>query len=174
MNTVNLKQLKFYDGRTHFIDKKRMTEFETKSLTERFFSGQNVDAATVIEELGPVSLHFSNVQPWAEEIPDIDSKSARLFTIWGEDTETKEIVVIIRGFFVLPPFQWGKETIQDYYFFGEDIPYFPMAVISSFQTIFKEDLQLIELLEQLKEEIQKNWQDIRNRMIDTLEKTDLW
>lgn len=109
MNTVNGNQLRFYDGRTHFIDKKRMSEFEARALTDRFFAGENVDVAAVIEELGPVSLHYSNVQPWAEEIPDINPRSARIYTIWAEEKETKEIVVILKGFFILTPFQWGKK-----------------------------------------------------------------
>lgn len=49
-----------------------------------------------------------------------------------------------------------------------------MAIISSFQTILKDEEHLIELLDQVREEILKNWQELRDRMIKTLEKTDLW
>lgn len=85
-----------------------------------------------------------------------------------------EIVVTVRGFYILIPFQWGKETIQDYYFLSEDIPYYPFAVIESFLTILSDEQHLINLIERVNEEIQKNWQDLRQRIIKTTEKTDIW
>ncbi len=174
MSHFDIDQLRFYNGLTHFIDKIRMTKFEERSLTNRFYSGQDVNTETVVEELGPTVLHYSNVQPWAEEIPDIDRRSARIFTIWAEDKRTNEIVVMIKGLYILIPLQWGKKTIQEYYSFSKNVPYYPMAVISSFLTIINEEHQLNDLIECVKEEIQKNWQNLRQRTIKTLKKTDLW
>ncbi len=174
MSQIDITQLKFYNGLSHFIDKDRMTEFEEKSLSDRFYSGRDVSTETVIEELGPIAIHYANVQPWAQEIPDIDRKSARAFSLWAEDNNTNEIVTTVKGFYALIPLQWGKETIREYYSFSENVPYYPMVVISSFLTIINEESQLERLVERVREEIQKNWQDLRERMINTLEKTDLW
>jgi len=166
--------LRFYDGRTHAIDKNRIYEFETKALTNRYYSGRAMDVATVVEELGPIALTYSNVQPWSEEIPDIDQRSARLFTLWAEDKDTRDIVLIIRGFYIVVPFHLGKREIKDYYLFSENVPYYPMAVISSFQTILNDKPQIIVLLAQVKKEIQKNWHELKQRVIESLDKTDLW
>jgi hypothetical protein len=174
LSSTSLDQLKFYNGLLHRIDKKRMTEFEQKSLIDRFFSGQEVFTEDVIEELGPTAVHFSNVQPWADEIPDIDTRSARTFSLWAEDLTTNEVVVTIRGFYVLIPLHWSKDTIQDYYFVSENIPYFPMAIIPSFMTIINQGDLLNDLIECVKKEIQKNWRELRQRIINTLKKTDLW
>ncbi|MHA2295883.1 MAG: hypothetical protein ACXAEU_07155 [Candidatus Hodarchaeales archaeon] len=174
MKSYNIDQLKFHDGRAHSIDKERLSAFEMRALSERYYSGQYTDTISVLEDLGPLSLLYSNVQPWSEEIPDIDSRSARLFTIWAEDMKTKDVVTIIRGFYVLTPFKWGKETILDYYFLREDVPFYPIAIVSSFLTIFNDKQQLIDLVDSIKNEIQKNWHELRIRIINTLDKTDLW
>ncbi|MHA1978628.1 MAG: hypothetical protein ACW98F_18090 [Candidatus Hodarchaeales archaeon] len=174
MRQSKIAQLKFYNGLSHFIDKDRIIKFEEKSLIDRFFSGRDVSTETMIEELGPIAVHYANVQPWAEEIPDIDTRSARTFSIWAEDKRTKEIVTTVRGFYILMPFHWGKETLQEYYSFSENVPYYPMVVISSFLSIFSEENLLDQLIERVKAELQKNWQNLRQRMIETLKKTDLW
>jgi hypothetical protein len=151
-----------------------MIKFEERSLIDRFYSGRDISTETVVEELGPIVLHYSNVQPWAEEIPDIDRRSARIFSIWAEDNKTKEIITSVKGFYILIPLQWGKETIQEYYSFSENVPYYPMGVISSFLTVIKEEDQLTDLITCVKKELQKNWQELRQRKIDTLKKTNLW
>ena len=174
MNSEKIEQLRFYNGLVNSIDKTRMTLFEQRSITDRFYSGGDVNTETVIEELGPTSIHYSNVQPWAKEIPDIDKRSARTFSIWAEDQKSKEVVVSVRGFYILIPLQWGKETIQEYYSFSEHVPYYPVAVVSSFLTIINDKEELNDLIERVKEEIQQNWQNLRQRIIETLNKTDLW
>jgi hypothetical protein len=174
MNSTNIKQIRFYNGLSTSIDKTRMTKFEQRSITDRFYSGGEVNTETVIEELGPTVIHYSNVQPWGKEIPDIDNKSARTFSIWAEDEKTKDIVTTARGFYVLIPLQWGKETIQEYYSFSEHVPYYPVAVVSSFLTIIDDKVELNNLIEKVKEEIQQNWQSLRQEIIKTLDRSDLW
>lgn len=174
MNNHRIDQLKFYDGRTHAIDKKRLSEFETKALLSRFYSGRNMESTTVVEDLGPLAIFYTNVQPWAEEIPDIDKKSARVFTIWGEDRDTKEIITLLHGFFVVFQFEYEKETIEDFYSLKETVPYYPWAIISSFLTIFSEQKQISNLLDRVIEEIQKHWVKRRQNVIQTLKKTELW
>ncbi len=174
MNNNRIDQLKFYNGRTHVIDKKRLSEFETKALLSRFYSGRNMEVATVIEDIGPLAVFYTNVQPWAEEIPDIDKKSARVFTIWGEDQDTKEIITLLKGLFIVLPFEWGKEIIEDYYSLVETVPYYPLAIVSSFLTIYSEQEQIENLLNRVIEEIQKHWIKKRQNLIQTLKKTELW
>ncbi|MFX0053242.1 MAG: hypothetical protein ACFFAJ_12820 [Candidatus Hodarchaeota archaeon] len=174
MKKHRINQLNFYNGRTHAIDKKRLTEFETKALLSRFYSGRKMEVATVVEDIGPLAIFYANIQPWAKEIPDIDKKSARVFTIWGEDRETKEILTLLHGYFIVFPFEYGKETIEDYYSLMEAVPYYPYAVVSSFLTIFSEQEQITKLLDRVIEEIQKQWKKIRQNVIETLKKTELW
>ncbi|MFX0182195.1 MAG: hypothetical protein ACFE95_03850 [Candidatus Hodarchaeota archaeon] len=174
MSNYKIDQLKFYDGRTHAIDKKRLSEFETKALLSRFYSGQKMEVSTVVEDIGPLAIFYANVQPWAEEIPDLDKKSARAFTIWGEDRETKEIVTLLHGFLIVFPFEYGRESIEGYYSLVDTVPYYPYAVVSSFLTIFSEQKQIADLLNRVIEEIQKHWVKIRQNIIQTLKKTELW
>ncbi len=174
MNNYRIDQLKFYDGCTHAIDKKRLSEFETKALISRFYSGRNMEVVTVVEDTGPIAVFYANVQPWAEEIPDIDKKSARIFTIWGEDRITKEIVTLLHGFFIVLPFEWGKKTIEDYYSLVETVPYYPVAIITSFLTILSEQKGIAILLDRVIEEIQKHWIKKRQNVIQSLKKTELW
>lgn len=174
MSLDMVDNLRFYDGRTHAIDKNRMYEFETKALMNRYYPGRDIDVATAVEELGPIALNYSNVQPWSEEIPDIDQRSARLFTLWAEYKDTRDIVSIIRGFYVLVPFHLGKIELKDYYLFSENVPYYPIAVVSSFLTILNDKRQIIGLLAQVKKEIQKNWHELKQKVIESLKKTDLW
>lgn len=174
MKPYSIDQLRFYDGRVNFIDKKRINTFETRAIFDRFYSGSTTDVNTVIESLGPTCLFYSNVQPWATEIPDIDSRSTRLFTIWGEDQNTNEIIVLLRGYYILPPFIMGSDTIKDYYFFSETSSYYPIVIISSFLTVLHDLQELGKLLRRTEVEIQKNWQELRQRVITSYEKTDLW
>lgn len=173
MNNYSVERLVFYDGLDYSIDEKRLTEFSVK-LTNRFYLGDDIEFVRVVEEFGPVVTHYSNIQPWGEEIPDIDRRSARIFSVWAEDNNTREIVVTVRGFYITTPFHWGKETVQDYYFLSEDVSYYPITVITSFLTILSDEQHLISLIERVKEEIQKNWHNLRQRIIETMEKTDIW
>ncbi|MFX0211281.1 MAG: hypothetical protein ACFFDT_35195 [Candidatus Hodarchaeota archaeon] len=174
MSSYSIEQLKFYDGRKYFIDEKRLTKFEINAFIDRYYSGRDMEVGAMAEDLGSLAIFFTNVQPWVKEIPDIDDRSARIFTLWAEDKNTKEIMVIFRGFFMLAPFKMGKKSLQDYYYFSETVPYYPIAVISQFSTVFSDRQHLMDLLDRIEEEIQKNWSGLRQRVIETLEKTDLW
>ncbi|MFW9777811.1 MAG: hypothetical protein ACFFE8_03075 [Candidatus Heimdallarchaeota archaeon] len=170
-----IKKLVFYNGRNHYIDKDRVFKFEMAAVINRYYSGRQIDSTTLIEDLGPIQLDFTDVHPWAPQIPDINEKSARLFTLWAEDGETKDVVLILRGIYVLLPFKWGENTLLDYYEFVEDIPYYPIAVISSFRTTFRDEIMILRLVDRVKEEIELVWRDLRQSVIDRLEKgSELW
>lgn len=173
-NSLPMDELKFYDGRIHSIDRNRLFKFDMRSIIDRYYSGQNIDSATIFEDIGPVAIDYSNVQHWSNEIPDLNSKGARVFTLWAEGEKTKEVIVILRGFYILIPFKLGEQTVKEYYIGGETGPYYPVAVISSFRTIYSNELQLNKLVDRVKEEIQLNWQKIRQELLERLDKTELW
>ena len=169
MTSYKIKKLTFYDGRNHPIDKERLYQFETKAVLDRYYSSQQVASVTLIEDLGPFNLDFTNIHGiTSEEIPDIDPRSARLFTLWAEDVETKEVVVILKGYYILLSLHWTDDAIHDYYFLDEDVPYYPMVVISSFRTILKELSDFPPLLESVKEQIELYWRELREHLINTL------
>lgn len=57
----------------------------------------------------------------------------------------------------------------------EDVPYYPMAVISSFRTSIRDEKTLDCFIDQMKEGISLNWKELRNKIIKRLLKgTDLW
>lgn len=120
-------------------------------------------------------MDFTDVHPWAPEIPDINERSARLFTLWAEDGETKDIILILRGIYVLLPFQWGESSLMDYYAFAEDLPYYPLSIVSSFRTAFQDEILILHLIDRVKEEIEHIWRELRQTVIDRLEEgSDLW
>lgn len=146
-----------------------------KSILERYYSGNEAEAVSLIEELGSFMVDYTNVLYWSKDIPDIDLKSARLFTFWAEDKKTKEIIVLCRGHIILQPFVYGRTQLQEYYFCEENVPYYPTAIFSSFRTTIQEKEQLDDLLDQVCKEVDKNWREIRDRAIETLDKSnDLW
>ena len=101
MSSININRLRFYDGRDYPIDKERIFKFEVRSIINRFYPNRRVEAADVIDEIGPIHIDFTNIQHWSKEIPDIDERSTRLFTLWAEDEVTNDVVLILRGFYVL-------------------------------------------------------------------------
>ena len=170
-----ISQLRFYDGRIHSIDQKRLVDFETRAIINRYYHGEEINVSTLIEDLGPINLDFTNIHPWSEKIPDIDKRSARLFTLWAEDEKTKDVVLILRGFYVVLSFTWGKSQVSEYFGLTENAPYYPIAVISALRTAIFDDLQLSALLDRIKEEIDLNWRKLRQQTINNLDKTDdLW
>ena len=174
MSSSSINRLRFYDGRVHSIDKERLLKFEISSIINRFYTDRKVEAAEVINEIGPIHIDFTNIQHWSKEIPDVDERSTRLFTLWAQDEQTKDIVLILRGFFVLVPFRFEENALRGYYYSSEDTPCYPMVVISSFRTIYHTVSEIIAVLDRVKEEIELNWCKLRQKLIDTLEKTDLW
>lgn len=165
-----ISRLRFYNGRLHSIDKKRLFEFEMKALLDRYYSGRDIDAGNILEDLGPLALDYTNVHYWSKEIPDIDQRSARLFTMWAEDEKTKDVIAIFRGFYVLLPLKWGKKDLEQYYFCHESVPYYPVVVISAFRTIIRDETELDELLDRTKKAIERNWRELRLKVIETLDK----
>lgn len=175
MSTNQIKRLTFYNGRTHYIDKERIFKFEMEAVINRFYSGRPINSTTLIEDLGPIQLDFTDVHPWAPEIPDINERSARLFTLWAENGETKDVILILRGIYVLLPFQWGESSLLEYYNLAEDLPFYPLAVISSFRTTFRDEYLILQLIDRTKEEIEHIWRKLRQSVIDRLEEgSNLW
>lgn len=175
LNSSILNQLRFYDGRKHSIDQNRLADFEMRAIINRYYHGKDIDVSTLIEDLGPINLDFTNIHPWAEKIPDIDKRSARLFTLWAEDEKTKEVVLILRGFYVVLSFTWGKSQLSEYFGLTEDSPYYPIAVITALRIAIYEEDQLSILLDRIKKEIELNWRKLRRQVIKNLDKDDeLW
>jgi hypothetical protein len=175
LNSSILNQLQFYDGRKQSIDQKRLVDFEMRAIINRYYHGEDINVSTLIEDLGPINLDFTNLHPWAEKIPDIDRRSARLFTLWAENEKTKEVVVILRGFYVVLSFTWGKSQLSEYFGLADNIPYYPIAVITALRTAIYEVDQLSSLLDRIKEEIELNWRELRQQIINNLDKNDeLW
>ncbi|MHA1944828.1 MAG: hypothetical protein ACW97W_01900 [Candidatus Hodarchaeales archaeon] len=176
LNQKNITNLKFYDGRYHSIDKERLHKFEMEAVINRFYGGRNITSTNLIEDLGPIQLDFTNIHPWSEEIPDIHEKSARLFTLWAERIESRDVILILKGFYVLLPFKWEESTLKDYYDLArEDLPYYPVAVISSFRTTIKEEIKILKILDIVTPEIELNWRMLRQRVIENLNPgSDLW
>ncbi len=175
MDSSFINRLRFFNGRYNSIDNERLYNFELKALLNRYYPDYETETINLIEELGSCMIDYSNSQHWSREIPDIDPRSARLFSIWAEHEETKEIVVLCRGFFILQPFFIGKTQLHEYYFYEEDVPYYPTAIFSTFRTIIRDVGQLSELLDLVCREIDQNWRELREHLIKTLNKnTDLW
>ena len=173
MSIEKIKNLQFYDGRQNPIQRERLIKFEMKSVIDRYYQTKSVDAATVIADLGPIHLDFTNIQSWANDIPDIDPKSARLFTLWAEDIESKEIVVIIRGFYILVPFGFSQDELEIYHD-DKNAPCYPIAIISAFRIIYSNIELLIELVDRIKKELTLNWKQVRKNVINSIEKTKIW
>ncbi len=171
-----INQLRFYDGRINHIDQERLFNFEMKATIERYYSKRSIrDATQRLEDLGPFVVDFTNIMPWTKEIPDVDRRSARLFTIWAEDGATTEVILIVRGFYLLLPVYTSTPSLREYYFYQENVIYYPMVVISSFRTVFKDEVVLSELIDRAKDEIELNWKKVKENVIKNVDSsTDLW
>lgn len=174
--TTKIDDFKFYDGTQHFIDTKRMIEFEKKAVMEKYFNKENIIAKDLIETLGPFQFDFTNMMEWSTNIPDINPKSARLFCLWVEDINTKKVVAILRGYIFLISFDWSLSSVDDYFEVKDhDIPYYPYIVISSFRNIFTTYKEIEDLVLASKKAIQKHWKSLRIKVINQLPKnSDLW
>lgn len=169
-----IDQLRFYDGRLRPIDSQRLMQFELDSIVDKYYLNREIDAAGVIDDIGPIHIDFTNIQRWSKEIPDIDPRSARLFTLWAEFPKTNQVAVILRGFYTLIPFKFGEEALKKYYY-EHDTPCYPMAIISSFRTIFDEKDLICDLLDRVKSELGIDWKKRRQQVIKSLpHKSELW
>ncbi len=167
--------IKIYDGRKKPIDVERMIELENISVIENLFSGRAIELATWFEKLGPWPIDFTNIHVWSKEIPDIDDRSARLFSLWAEDTDTNRVLGLVHGYFMVMPFIVSPSSIKDYYALQEDVPYYPMAIVKSFRTIIQEKNKLDWFLDQMRGAISQNWKEIREKTIARLPKgSELW
>jgi hypothetical protein len=142
-----------HDGRELPIDLERMTKFDQISMIQRYFGNREVDTSKIIEMLGPWVVDFTNLHAWSKDIPDIDSRSARLFSIWVEDADTREIIGVANGFILLVPFTFSTTHVRDYYSVKDELPYYPMAIIHTMRTIIKHEEQLDLFLDRLREGI---------------------
>ncbi len=168
-----IENLQFHDGRKEPISHDRLVQFDLSSVVDRFYQKQTIDASAVISDLGPIHIDYTNIQDWAEDIPDIDKRSARIFILWADNPATKEVVLLLRGFFILVPFEFGMEQLKEYHT-RHDTACQPMAIISSFRTVLDDVEILVKLLERVENEINRYWQEMRMRLIETLEKNYLW
>lgn len=152
-----------------------MIIFEQKSMIERYFESREFETSTLIEIFGPWAIDFTNLHGWSKEIPDIDPRSARLFSIWAEDASTNEIVGVASGFFLLVPFTFSLTQVREYYSPKENVPYYPMAIMHTMRTTIKEERQLVLFLDRLREGISLNWEECRKNVINHLpKKSELW
>ena len=72
-------------------------------------------------------------------------------------------------------FPWGKSQLSEYFGLADDSPYYPIAVITALRTALYEDNQLSVLLDRIKKEIELNWRELRQQIINNLDKNDeLW
>ncbi len=174
-NSFEKLNIIIHDGREEPVELERMMEFE-KYAYERFYEpGREYDTTRQIEKLGPVLIDFTNVHSWAKDIPDIDPRSARLFSIWFEDGKTDEIIGIAHGFFLLLPFLISSTTPYEYYSFQENVPYFPIAIIYSVRTTIQNERQFDLFFDRLREGISSNWKKTRTSVINRLPNgSDLW
>lgn len=172
---MHFYNIKINDGRKKPIDVERMTELENNCVIERLFSGRASEIAAIFEQLGPWVTDFTNIFVWSKEIPDIDERSARLFSLWAEDNDTKKVLGIVHGFFMVVPFIVNPSTLRDYYALQEDIPYYPMAIVNSFRTIIQEENELDWFLDKMRGAISQNWKELREKTIARLPKgSELW
>ena len=167
--------IKIHNGRKNTIGVEKITEFDQESIFGRFYRSRSFDTVNIFEQLGDWSVDFTNVHDWAKEIPDIDPRSARVFTFWAENLQTGKIVAIVRGFYIIMPFTLDKTSIYDYYALSDDTPYYPMAIISSIRTPITDEKQIDELLDRLRKAISLNWEEVRKFTIKKLPKdSKLW
>jgi hypothetical protein len=173
MKPEDIKKLQFHDGRTTPITQDRLVQFDISSVVDRFYQTRTIDASAVICDLGPIHIDFTNIHDWAEDIPDIDNRSARIFILWAENPDTDEVVLLLRGFFILVPFEFGMEQLKEYHT-RHDTPCHPMAIISSFRTIYDDVDILVELIERIDQELNNHWRERRKTLIERLERNFLW
>ncbi|MHA2031247.1 MAG: hypothetical protein ACW99Q_17845, partial [Candidatus Kariarchaeaceae archaeon] len=141
---------------------------------ERYFSDpSSIEVSKMFEDLGPWVFDYTNLQPWGNEMPDIHEHSARIFSIWAEENETKQLCLIIRGFFALTPFVMG---VQTYYHATDKItPFYPMAILSNFRTNYKDSKDIDPLIGEAMRAINSQWRELRNKIIGRLEiGSELW
>jgi hypothetical protein len=177
-----VQQLLFHDGLKSSINRERLFRFEMKAVIDRLYGkeGREIYSTTLMEELGPINIDFTNLHAHLrQDIPDLDPRTARLFSLWAENPDTKEIVAILRGYYILIPFRWGESTIRDYYFYDNDhqpsetreqTPFYPMVVIASFRTTFSDPEIINALIERSLAEIEEHWKRLRQGIVERVDK----
>ncbi|MHA2098952.1 MAG: hypothetical protein ACW99A_09710 [Candidatus Kariarchaeaceae archaeon] len=176
MDRSIVARLKFHDGRKYKITSEKMYAFDNTSIFDRYYPDKTKEAYEVFEDLGGFALDFTNLFEGFEEIPDINDKSSRLFTLWAEDEEKNEVVLILRGIFVLTPYNFSSQKAKNYYLGkDEDDLYYPTAVLTVFRTTYVDIDQLEMLINRSLIEIEAQWKMLRDKAIDNLpSNTRLW
>jgi hypothetical protein len=173
---VQIDSIRFYDGRKHKISAEQNAKFDLHSIFKRYYHDKTKQAYEVFEDLGGFALDFSNAMVGYDEIPDVDEKSARLFSIWAEDGVSNDVVLVVRGIFVLTPYNFTLEKVENYYQ-GRDFDdlYYPTAVITVFRTTITDIDDLENLLDRSLMEIEAQWKFLRENAIQRLNSgTPLW
>ncbi|MHA2250751.1 MAG: hypothetical protein ACXAD7_10325 [Candidatus Kariarchaeaceae archaeon] len=173
---MDIASLKFHDGRKFKIPSDKMAPFDYTSIFERYYPDKTKQAYEVFEDLGGFALEFTNLLEGYEGIPDVDDKSSRLFTLWAEDEERNEVVLIIRGIFVLTPYNFTLQKVTEYYLGkDEDDLYYPTAVLTVFRTTIVDIDQLEMLIDRSLIEIEAQWKLSRSQAIHNLtSNTRVW
>ncbi len=163
----------FYNGLEHKIDVNRLIEFDTAQVQRYFSDPSSIEISQMFEDLGPWVFDYTNLQRWGNEIPDIHEHSARIFLLWAEEIETKQLCLIMRGFYALTPFDMG---VQTYYNANDKItPFYPMAILSNFRTNYKESKDIDPLIDEAMKALNSQWRQLRNKIIGRLETgSELW
>jgi hypothetical protein len=165
-------QFVFHDGIVDAIDGDRMVVFETQSMIERHNYSIFTESNIILDELGPAAIDFADIHEYARLIPDINEKSARLFTIWVEDADTSNIVAITKGHIILHPFDLSY--VHGYYQGKDDMrPFYPKVLFTSFRTVLKGEEMITSIISQLLIAIEKKWKAIREYVINKVNDKEL-
>ncbi|MBD3405955.1 MAG: hypothetical protein GF411_07500 [Candidatus Lokiarchaeota archaeon] len=169
-----MMQIIFHDGRVKQATSDQMAKFDSESVIELLYESTERGTVHVTEETGPYVIDFSNIHPWGKEIPDIDKRSTRIFSIWAENQSEKKIVGLAQGYYLLFPFSWGVASLDEFYNPSGEVPYYPMCLFTSLRTTLN-DNEFEPFFDQLLNAIEKNWQKYRNQAIDIIERgSPLW
>ncbi|MFW9779519.1 MAG: hypothetical protein ACFFE8_11745 [Candidatus Heimdallarchaeota archaeon] len=180
MNKVlKTAQIQFHNGREEAIDTKRRQEFDRR-IIRKFFPNRQIEATDLFDRFGDWMMDYTNIhaEKKDEGLSDINEESVRIFTLWAENIDTREILCIVRGFFQLGWFDYSSLLdsslrIEWEYPDSELGPSYPWAIISSMRTILIEEQNLRILIQKMKAEINQTWKKIRNSVIDRLKKGSL-
>lgn len=170
---------KFYDGRVTPVDSKKLQQFDIKAMVERYGYDFLTETNLVLDELGPFAIDFNNIFPYSKTVADIGKTSTRLFTVWAEDSISKEVIGISKGHILLHHFDMIAMGDAKGYYHEElgnmenIIPYYPKVLITSCRTILKNDDIIEKYIQELLQFIEKIWKALRSNIINSSEDLNL-
>lgn len=168
-------KLRFHDGRDEPVSSDRMLAFDKDGMVRRLYGNKTLDATEVVDDLGPYTLDFTNMHSWGQEIPDIDERSARMFSVWCDDDDTGRMIGIAHGFFMLFPFTFDQPAIEGFYSLTDDGLYYPIAIFRALKFIEMSDDELNHFIDAMLDAVEQNWEKIRNKTVENLEaNSPLW